>query len=363
MTSPDPAPDLGRALAVQAKALRAQLRQGLADGAPLAELQALRARLQLIDEALAGTPAQRPAWRRQMLALAIIAALVSIAALWPLPRTQFALELEAGAAQLTLDRAGQLGAQPLAGELRAEGYARLESADAVLMQRALDEGVSPLLLQAARLHLRSIDHGAGARLDLQAGGAGARLTVDGAPHRAAVEFGGAVTSSLGGAPRVTTQVAQAEWLRLSADAGAGELWLSRAPGQLWQWRGLRPSALRFVERSPAGDGRIALTSALRNGTLRLPAVERELQLGAGSALALDGLELEQCELLLGETLRLKLSGSAQRIRLSTGGFDRSLSPSVLEYAARNHSLGLLWSAAGLLWGISTWLRKQFGAPV
>ena len=46
-----------------------------------------------------------------------------------------------------------------------------------------------------------------------------------------------------------------------------------------------------------------------------------------------------------------------------GGFAQSLEPSWLDYAAHNHGLGLLWSAAGLLWGISTWLRKQFGDAV
>ncbi|MDN3921237.1 hypothetical protein [Roseateles violae] len=355
MTSPEQA----AGLSAQAQALREQLRQGLIDGAPLAELQALRTRLQLIEEALAS--ARRPSWRRQLLALAIVAALVSLVALWPMPRVQFALEAEAGAAQLRLEEAGQLGAQALAGDLRAEGYGRLESADAGLMQRAREEGLSPLLLRAERLKLRSLELGQGARLDIEAGSAGARLAIEGAAHAVAFEFGGAVASSLGGAARTTAQVPMAEWLRLSAEGGATELWLPRAAGQIWPWRGLRPSALRFVERAPGAGGKVELLSALRAATLRLPAVERELQLGAGSTLELDGLRVEQCELQLGDSLRLKLSGSAGAIRSATGGFARSLSPSLLEYLAHNHSLGLLWSAAGLLWGISTWLRKQFAA--
>jgi hypothetical protein len=94
--------------------------------------------------------------------------------------------------------------------------------------------------------------------------------------------------------------------------------------------------------------------------IRLPAANRELALRSDSSLELDGLQLEQADLTLGGSVGLKFSGSASRIELNTGGFKQSLKPSVLEYVARNHSIGLLWSAAGLLWGVSTWLRKLLG---
>jgi hypothetical protein len=100
-------------------------------------------------------------------------------------------------------------------------------------------------------------------------------------------------------------------------------------------------------------------SSLRQGVLRLPATGRELHLLAGSGIELDGLRLEQAELSLGDRVTLKLSGSARRLVVDNGGFEQSMKPSLLDYAAHNHTLGLLWSAAGLLWGISTWLRRVF----
>jgi hypothetical protein len=298
-------------------------------------------------------------WRREAIALLVVAALVSVAALVPMPRVAFALELEAGAAQLTLDEAGQFGGQPLDHELRAEGFSRLESADPSLLQRARDDGASPLAMRAERLTLNSVGYGAGASVGFEAGSPAVRVAIDGAPHSALFEFSGATVSSLGGAPRITTQVPVVEWLRLGADAKPTELWLTRPAERNWRWRGLRPAALRFIERTQEGVGPVRLQSALRRATLRLPATERELRLAEGSVLELDGLRVDQCELGVGDAITLKISGSARRIVVATGGFTQSLSPSLLEYAARNHSLGLLWSAAGLLWGISTWLRKQF----
>jgi hypothetical protein len=284
-------------------------------------------------------------WRREAIALLVVAALVSVAALVPMPRVAFALELEAGAAQLTLDEAGQFGGQPLDHELRAEGFSRLESADPSLLQRARDDGASPLAMRAERLTLNSVGYGAGASVGFEAGSPAVRVAIDGAPHSALFEF--------------TTQVPVVEWLRLGADAKPTELWLTRPAERNWRWRGLRPAALRFIERTQEGVGPVRLQSALRRATLRLPATERELRLAEGGVLELDGLRVDQCELGVGDAITLKISGSARRIVVATGGFTQSLSPSLLEYAARNHSLGLLWSAAGLLWGISTWLRKQF----
>jgi hypothetical protein len=343
-------------------ALAEQLAQQLRADAPLAETQALHSRLQLIDGVLASAqPPRRPVWRRQALALAVVGAVASAAALVPMPRAQFALEVETGAVQWSVAEAGQLAGQALAGELRAEGFEQIEAADVTLQQRARDDGAAAFVLRAERLALRSLAHEAGARFDLQSAAPALRLAVDGAAHSVLLEFGGAVQSSFGGAPRESAQVAVAEWLRLRSRASPTELTFARAPGQSLRWRGVRAASLRFVERVQEGEGPVRLESALRRATLTLPATERDLKLAAGSALDLDGLVLERCELVVGDTIVLTASGSARRIATRTGGFERSLSPSVLEYLSHNHGLGLFWSAAGLLWGLSAGLRKHFGA--
>lgn len=360
-------------LRAQRSAMAQQLAQGLAAQAPLADLQALSARLSLVDGVLAGVLAavvanapakpRSPAWHRHAMAALVVAALVSVVALVPMPRVSFSLEIQAGAAQLQMASAGSLAGQVLAGELRVEGFDKLESADPVWVRRAAESGSGQLSLQAQRLSLRRISFPAGARLDFEAGTPAVRLGVDGQPHATELELGGQVSSRFAGAPMLQSQIDAVEWLRFESTAAATELWLATAPQRSYAWRGLRPGALRFIERQAGSDGQVRLVSALRQATLRLPATGQELRLAPGSGLALDGLQIEQSELQLGEQLTLTLNGSADGLVVDTGGFQQSLKPSLLEYAAHHHRLSLLWSTAGLLWGISLWLRKTFGEAV
>lgn len=355
MTSPDPAD-----LRARRSALAQQLAKGVGEEAPLAELKDMQTRLQLIDGVLVDATPRSRAVRRHLTALLIVAAIVSLAALLPMPRVSFVLELDAGAAQMRMRNSGNLAGQTLDGEMRAEGFSRIESADPTLAQRGLDGGASQLGLQAQRLSLRRISYPAGANLDFEAGAQTVRLAIDGAAHAAEFEIGGQVSSSFGGSPRESANYAVTEWLKLVAGAAPTELWFTHKPERGYLWRGLQPDSLRLVERQAGADGQVRLVSALRQGVLRLPATGRELRLISGSGLALDGLQLQQADLTLGEHVGLKLSGSAQDMVIETGRFQQSLKPSLLDYVAHNHSLGLLWSTAGLLWGISTWLRKTLG---
>lgn len=344
----------------QRSALAQRLAKGLGEEAPLTDLKEIQARLQLIDGVLADSAPPGRALRRHLTALLVVAAVVSLAALLPMPRVSFVLELETGAAQMRMRNSGNLSSQTLDGEMRAEGFSRIESADPTLAQRARDGGASQLGLQAQRLSLRRISFPAGANLDFEGGTQTVRLAVDGSAHAAEFEIGGQVSSSFGGSPRESGNYAVAEWLKLISDTAPTELWFARKPERGYLWRGLQPGSLRLVERQAGATGEVRLVSALRQGVLRVPATGRELRLIAGSGLELDGLQVEQADLTLGEHVTLRLGGSAQRMVVETGDFKQSLKPSLLEYVAHNHSLGLLWSTAGLLWGISTWLRKAFG---
>jgi hypothetical protein len=363
-------PELHR-LREQQQSLTQRLAQGLVDAAPLADLKEMQARLQMVnaalDAAVASQPRSKPqpiALHRHLAALIVVAALVTLAALLPMPRASFALELEAGAAQLLMQDKGNLDGQGLSGEFRAEGFSIFESADPVMQQRARDGGAEQIGVLAERLSLRRIAFPAAATLDFEAGSPMVRLAINGAPHNAPhsaeFEVSGAVSSSFGGAPREASNYPVAEWIKLVSGAAPTQLWLARAPDKNLVWRGLKPVTVRWVERQANADGQVRWVSAIRSGVIRLPATNRELALRPHIALELDGLQLEMADLTLANSVGLKLSGSANRIELNTSGFKQSLKPSLLEYAARNHSLGLVWSAAGLLWGISAWLRKLLG---
>lgn len=355
-----PSPERG-ALLAQRKALAERLGQGLRDEAPLADLQDWQARLQLLDARLGALDDGRGrALKRHGLALLIVAALVSLAAWVRVPRVPFSLELEAGAAQLLLAEAGALSGQAVGGELHAEGFVTVESADAGLMKRARSDGVSPLALRAERLQLGRVSFAAGTELSFEAGSPAVRMGLEGGAHGVELTLGGKVSSSFGGAPAEAASYAVAEWLKLGGGKAASALWLQRTGEQPYRWRGLAPAALRLVERVAGADGQVRLSSSLRRAALHLPATERDLQLAAGSGLVLEGLRVDHCEVAVGDAVVIKLGGTARHIGVQTGDFEQALEPSWLDHAAHNHRLGLLWSAGGLLWGISTWLRKLLG---
>jgi hypothetical protein len=378
MTSPE-FTHLQTQLQSQHQALTAQLAQGLVAALPLSELSDVQARLLLVNGALdahakaheqaqaeADAHAQQRmlskpnALRRHLVALTVVAALVTLAALLPMPRASFALEVEAGAAQLRMQDKGSLAGQGLGAEFRAEGFDRIESADPTLLERARDGGAYQIGMKADRLSLRRLSYPSGAMLGFEGGAPTVRIAVDGAPHSAELEVTGAVTSSFGGAPREASNYPVVEWIKLISGTAATQLWMARTPDQTLVWRGLKPVSVRWVERQANSDSEVRWVSAIRGGVLRLPSTNREVVLRSDSALELDGLRIEQADLTLGGNVGLKLSGSASRIDIDTAGFKQSLKPSLLEYAARNHSLSLFWSAAGLLWGVSTWLRKLLG---
>ncbi|KQP43298.1 hypothetical protein ASF44_06960 [Pseudorhodoferax sp. Leaf274] len=337
----------------------------------LPELRDLRERLQLIDAGLAAraVPSRGRRWPPALWPALAVAVLVSIAAAVPVGSVPFTLEAKASSVGLQLDAAGDLGPQAVDGELRLEGQTRLESPAASLAEDAAAAGGDALSLRAQQLVLRRVGHPAGSLLVVQAGPQ-VHLTLD-APRavvRVDVEFSGPTQWRLAGAGAAkSADFAHAEWLRASAGDAAQaerrppplELWLGLAPGKAYAWSHLRPSALQFVERRADDARQAAVASSLEQARIALPATGAEVRLGAGDRLDVAGLELERFELAASDSVTVRLSGTARVLATRTGDFERSLKPSLLEYIARHHTVGMAWSAALFLWGAVTWIRKQF----
>ena len=347
--------------------------------ATLPELRDLHERLRLIDAGLAARPAPPPPppppprrrWPPALWPLLAVAALVSVAAAVPVRSVPFTLDLRAQAVTLQFDAAGELGAQPVDGELRVEGQTRLESPAPAIANAASGSEADRLVLRAPQLMLRRIVYPAGTALVASAGRQ-LQLSVEAptAPLAAEVEFAGRAVWRIGDADASPpADFAHAEWLRASAGDAAQparrppplELWLGRAPGRSYVWNGLRPAALQFVARRAGGAGSSGpvVASSLEQAQLTLPATGGEVKLGAGDRLEIAGLVLERFELSAGDSIGIKLSGTARVLATRTGDFERSLKPSLLEFIARHHTVGLFWSAALMAWGAIAWVRKQF----
>ncbi|MCR5867254.1 hypothetical protein [Aquincola sp. J276] len=337
--------------------------------APPAELLGLQQRLQMLDAALAALAArQRPRARRWGAAgwpVLLVATVLLLAATVPVRSVPLSLSLQAGSVTLQLPQAVQLELPAQAGPVRAEGFTQLQSGDAALEDLARQAGADRLRIEATELRLRSLQLPAGSRLTLQAAGGQLLLQVEAPvpPVVAELQWRGQTRLQLGDLVQARPQ-ADTEWLRLQAGDAARP---SPAPPPLLlalpaagQWlRGLRPESLRFAERVDGGAAGAAVGSSLHEGLVQLPATGGQHRLAAGDWLELDGLAVERLALqATGSGLAMTASGSATGLRTRVGDFEQSLKPSLLEMVARHHLVGLLWSAAAMLWGALAWTRRQ-----
>jgi hypothetical protein len=333
---------------------------------PLPELHELQERLRLLDLAIADPQdARRRARRATWLALVVVAAVLSLGALIPVPSVPFSLDAEAGAVRLHMAAAGALGPQNVPGELRIDGYTALDSPDPGLKGPPGAHAAGRLAIGAATLNLRRVSYPAGADIDLAGGAQTATLTVQSprAPVAVDLEFSGRTTTRFGqGDNRQQADFPFAERLHVLAAAAAGApppltVTLDRPSQAEYGWTSLRPQAVRFVERLLKEGNEVAFLSSLRKAHVVLRASAAEVTLGEGEDLELGGLDLERCDVLLGPVVKVKMAGTARSLRTRTGHFERSLKPSLLEYAARHSTVALLWSAALMLWGIVRWLQR------
>lgn len=369
--------------------------------AALPELRELQERLRLLDTTLANERTRdERRWGALLWPVGLVAVVLLLAASVPVPSVPLSLELRASSVTLDLPAAAVLGAQPINGELRIDGFTSVESADAAVVDAAARDRVEWLSVRAGQAWLRSLSLPAGTRLTVQARGDSTTLLVESArsPVIADVELRGATVLRLGDADVPLHRVFDhSEWLRLiggvaaRADQAAPPMTLSiplsvapsiplsdappavrsvspsmpldaAAPMRIDT---LRPSSLRFAERresmaTGSAVGAVSsVVSSLEGGTLGLPASGKTVAINGGDWLEVDGLVVERFELSAGVPLLLKVSGSARTLRLRVGEFERSLKPSWLEYVSQHHLVTLLWGSMALLWGALAWVRKHF----
>jgi hypothetical protein len=355
--------------------LAGRLAERVADPvAPLSELRELEDRLRLVDAGLAASRTSQPRrrWPAALYPALAVALLVSVAASLPVQSVPFTLDLQAREVTLQLGAAGELTSQPVDTELRMEGQTRLHSPSVALVAGVAETGAEQLVLRAAQLTLRRVGYPAGSTLVVRSGPQ-VQLTFEAPrpPLNAEVEFAGRTSWRIGDGPASTDVVFDhAEWVRATThdDESARrppplDLWLGRGAGKIYAWSDLRPTSLQFVQRRGGAGGGVdaVVGSSLEQAHVKLPVTQREVKLGGGDRLEIDGLIVEQFQLAAGDNVAVKLSGTARVLAVRTGDFERSLKPSWLEYMSRHHTVGLFWSAALTLWGAIAWIRKNFEA--
>jgi hypothetical protein len=115
--------------------------------------------------------------------------------------------------------------------------------------------------------------------------------------------------------------------------------------------GLPVEAISFAREET--DSETSFRSGIVRGALTmLTTGEKYPSLEAGSRLRLEGVEGVISELTIsGDGIHLVFEGKVHRASLGPPGFERELTPSILDYIYHQQRLGFFWAAASFLWGL------------
>jgi hypothetical protein len=324
----------------------------------------LREKLDLIDYALGEL---KSGWTARVLpvviAAAVIGVLVSGLSLWPIRSVGFTLELKTTAISILTAADGVVEDLVLKPPLRVVGFDHIGSP--LLTSQAEQPRAAVIRTDRARLTSAAVP--AGASLDLETHTDALAMTVQGPRGEFVDEFEISGASAVlpgasvgaGRAPLMAGNFATPETVIFRTAAGEtlpkGQpasltVYASGAVGRS-EISGIAPNSLRFLQRRAGLAAQSPFVSSIVSGEVRVVATGARYELGPEDVLEIDGVKAERLEIGIADQLTIRAAGSARALHLRTGSFERSLAPSVLEFAASNHRLALIWSGAVFLWGL------------
>ena len=106
------------------------------------------------------------------------------------------------------------------------------------------------------------------------------------------------------------------------------------------------------------SGNSVFVSAVIGGTIDLADISKTVKLRQRERLVLNSARGRIAEIRVGEHIEVAFEGSASAVKVGPKGFERDLTPSVLEFVYRNEPLWLFWSALLFPWGM-LWNVRDF----
>ena len=364
--------ELSRWLAAEQAKLVDELATKLRDGSDSDALTALRSRLSLIEETRARFD---DSWQRRLRLVCVVAFAVvltlTVLAVLKMPGAFVSLDVVARAASIVTGADGMVLHDIAVGEsAQIRGAASVSSP---LLDGSASDREQDAQFRATTLVLSELFVPRNSRLDVarQATEISLFAQPSDAEAVATFELAGAFHATLRpsaneGAISLDQTVDVPETFVLSSAKAVASRGTARPmeivmdpPAGSTEIHDVYPVALAFVERSDATGGRPFVGSVV-SGSLSVPEIDRTQHLHADDTLSVVGLDASRVRIRIGEQIHVELSGYANDIRLKSGSVARSLVPSLLEFAAKSHTLTFLWAAAGFLWGLIWAARKVLG---
>jgi hypothetical protein len=115
--------------------------------------------------------------------------------------------------------------------------------------------------------------------------------------------------------------------------------------------GIEVSNLEFTRLDLSDEDLDKLKSSIDHGVITLPEISRTVEIHSGEILSFKGLEGTLVELKVANTIELYFVGRANEVMLGPKGFDRELTPTLLETVYYGEKWILLFSAMMFIFGI------------
>ena len=314
-------------------------------------------------------------WKRRARSLGAAAMavglIVSALAVWPMHSVAFTLNLAASVVDVLSASDGTVEDLALKPPVRIVGLDQIESG--LLPDSAVRPPFKAALIVAERVHLTSATVPANSSLELESRTGSFSLSVQSPQGGFTDELEIAGTNSVvrgesaadGSGPLIQGDFKTAESVVFHSNPAQQQgtnkppiaLALHSggiaAPGQIL---GVVPTSLRFIERRRAVGKQSPFKTSVLSGELTIVSTGAKYGLGPDDTVELNGFKSDRFEMSVSDHVEIRASGTATGLHLSTGSFERSITPSFLEFASTNHRLALLWGSGVFLWGFlwSAW---------
>lgn len=319
------------------------------------------------DRLLSALPPNR--WRESLIAACVGLICVSLIGLaWTLriPGTKFTLAVEGDGVTVALASpwswSGGLAIDPVPARLADFSLIEVPSAQSVGKRL---EGRPWAEISGGQVMLNRLAAEDGSQITFEYGADGAlRIFARNATFSGEMTVQGA--AKIVGGSEVTRQdvnhllsPAFPETVRFLADGtGAIPARLALHPSEALALNDMPVRGISFTREVPDRPGSIVFVSTIGGGSITLSDVARTVKLRKGEALFLKGLSGRITDIQIDGMIKVLFQGSAEEIRLGAAGFDRNLSPTVIDYLYHNQRVPLVWSGLVFLWGI-IWSTRKF----
>lgn len=121
--------------------------------------------------------------------------------------------------------------------------------------------------------------------------------------------------------------------------------------------GLKVTDMEFARPDVADPDLVELESSIESGNITLPEISRTVEIRRGEILSFSGLKGLVVWMKILDRIDLYLVGEAKEIRLGPKGYDRELTPNLLEFVYYRKRWALLFSALMFVLGILRSTRR------